>query len=255
MTTTIALNSHCLEQLRAKAKDIRRATLELAIEHKNGHVAAAFSTVELLVALYYGVMGEHDRFVLSKGHGSLSLFAVLRDKGFKPHICGHPDIDRCNGVECTSGSLGHGIAIAAGKAFAKKLKGEPGTVYVVVGDGECQEGSVWETLNIARRFKLDNFVVIVDHNKLQALDAVAAILDETNLRGKFESFGCAVREVDGHDIFAVYKCLSSVAVGKPCVVIAHTIKGKGISFMENVPMWHVRQMNDIEIAQARKELE
>jgi len=240
-----------------KTKDIRKEIINLSCTYGNHHIAPALSAVELLVVLYESVMGEHDQFILSKGHGSLALFAVLRDRGYNPHISGHPDIDVSQGIQCTSGSLGHGIAIAAGKALARKIKHEEGAIYVLVGDGECQEGVVWETLNIARRFKLDNLVIIIDHNKMQALGRVEDILDETNLSQKCEAFGAQVIEVDGHNCEQLIDCFntSQDVHDKPIVVVAHTIKGKGISFMEHVPKWHVCPLIDDEHAQALTEID
>ena len=241
--------------LQRTARQLRENIIRISSEYGNGHIAPALSTVEILVTLYYEHMKEKDQFVLSKGHGCLGLFAVLQDLGYAPCIAGHPDIDCSNGIHCTSGSLGHGIAVAAGKALARKVKHIPGTIYVLVGDGECQEGSVWETINIARRFQLHNFVIIIDHNKLQALDSVKAIQNETDLAAKFLAFGAHVVESDGHDCDDLLAHLRQIKgiKGKPSVIIAHTVKGKGISFMENDPKWHVRPLNDEERKRALKE--
>ena len=245
-----------IELLEKKAKQIRLDSLDLSIKYENGHLASAFSIVELLTVLYYDKMDlAQDEFILSKGHGCLSLYAVLKDKGYDPEIAGHPDYAPESGIVCTSGSLGHGLPLGCGKALANKLQGNNGKVYVIVGDGECQEGSVWETLNIARRFNVNNLVTIVDHNKLQALDSVKAVLDEDNLRAKFEAFGAKVIEVDGHNILQIKEGLNKVDDSMPYVFIAHTVKSKGVSFMENIPGWHVRMMNDEEQRIARKELE
>ena len=228
--------------LEKKAKQIRRDILDLAVKHKDGHISPAFSTIEVLVALYYCIMKKEDKFILSKGHACLSLYAILMDNGFKPKISGHPDIEEDQGVCCTTGSLGHGLPIGLGMAFARKIQGKNGRIFVLVGDGECQEGTIWESLNLTRRFKLDNLTVIVDHNKFQALTSIMEIMDETNLKKKFESFGANVFEVDGHNFGQLFDVLSDKKIkkGSTTVIIANTVKGKGVSFMEDKPAWHSR---------------
>lgn len=245
-----------MERLGSLCKKIRRDIVGLSINYRNGHIASALSCVEILVVLYEVSMREHeDQFILSKGHGALALYAILRHKGYSPAISGHPDMDVDQGIACTTGSLGHGIAIAAGKALAKKLKDEPGTIYVLIGDGECQEGVVWEAMNIARCQRLDNLCVIVDHNGLQALDSIASIADEKDLSAKFSSFGADVIEVDGHDIASLQKVFQdNKRASTTQVVLAHTVKGKGISFMEGVPKWHSRLLDEKELELALKEL-
>lgn len=245
-----------IKTLTEKAKAIRIKTAHLALEHRDGHVASAFSCVELLVALYEEVMSDDDQCILSKGHGVFSLYAILQEKGFSPTISGHPDIEPDEGIVCTTGSLGHGISLAVGKAFAKKIKNEPGMVYVIVGDGECQEGTVWESLNIIRKFIIDNLVVIVDYNKLQAMDTVAEVLDETNLRRKFEAFGANVIEIDGHDYTAILEACSYAEKNRRFnLILAHTIKGKGISFMQQDAKWQSRMLEGEAFEQALQELE
>lgn len=245
-----------IKLLEQTAKQVRKKVLDLSSEYQDGHIASSFSQIEILVALYDGVMGKDDRFILSKGHGCLSFYEMLRRKGFNPKISGHPDIEPDQGIVCTTGSLGHGLPIGVGMAFAKKFLGKPGHVFVLVGDGECQEGTIWESLNLARKFKLDNLTIIVDHNKLQALASVEDIMDETNLKAKAESFGCNVFEVEGHDFAALLESLSKNAIkrGTPRAVIAHTVKGKGLSFMEGRPVWHSRMIDSELIDQAYEEL-
>jgi len=244
-----------------KAKKIRQETIHLSVEYNNGHIASALSCVEILTVLYKKVMEKEDRFILSKGHGALSFYAVLREKGFNPTISGHPDIEREQGVECTTGSLGHGVGIAVGMALSKKLKKENGRIYVLLGDGECQEGVVWETLNIIRRHRLDNIVLIIDNNSLQALDTIGSILAETNLVGKFAAFGCETVEVDGHNIPELLNCFNRITENKQTgtpstyAIIAHTVKGKGIHFMENVPGWHSRMLEGDLLEEALRELQ
>lgn len=244
-----------MKNLKEKAKQIRLDIIDLSNKYENGHIASAYSCVEILVALYYKIMSENDQFILSKGHGVLALYAILIDKGYKPEISGHPDIEIKQGIMCTTGSLGHGLPIAAGKAFARKIKNENDKIYVLIGDGECQEGSIWETLNLIRKFHLNNLIIILDYNKYQALDTVEEILDETNLKEKFEAFGMNVLECNGHDLEAISNQLSVISLeDKPTIIIAHTVKGKGISFMENIPCWHSRMLNEEEEKIALKEV-
>lgn len=245
-----------IKTLEYTAKQVRRRVLDLSSEYKDGHIASSFSQVEILVTLYDRVLDENDRFILSKGHGCLSFYELLRRKGLNPKISGHPDIEPDQGIVCTTGSLGHGLPIGVGMAFAKKVQKKPGHVFVLVGDGECQEGTTWESLNLARKFKLDNLTTIVDHNGLQALSRIEEVMDETNLKAKFESFGCYVREVAGHDFTALLENLSKDAVkgDVPRVVVAYTIKGKGLSFMENNPVWHSRMIDKDLLEQAYEEL-
>lgn len=255
MTATINKPNQ-INGLREYAGQIRLDTLELSAAYNNGHIAPAMSIVEILTVIYQSVMKQGDQFLLSKGHGCLSLYAVLRRMGCNPVISGHPDIDREQGIECTSGSLGHGLCIGVGKALAKKIKNEPGTIYVLMGDGECQEGSVWEALNIIKKHKLDNIVPIVDHNKLQALDTVRNILAEDNLHAKFEAFGFNVLSVDGNDVGQLLDAFETIGHADPgCrLILGHTVKGKGISFMENIPAWHTRMLNEEEYEIACREI-
>lgn len=230
-------------------KEIRKKILDLAVECENSHIASALSMVEILVALYDTVMKSEDKFILSKGHGCLGLYVVLREKGFNPTILGHPDIEVSQGVECTTGSLGHGLPIAVGMALAKKLKGEKGIIYVLMGDGECQEGTTWESAILASNLGLDNLKIIIDCNKLQSLREI-----DDNLGNKFFSFGCGVLYVNGHDIKDVIGSFEYGIVSKPIVIIANTIKGKGIGFMENRPEYHAKQLSGEQIEQAYREL-
>ncbi len=239
-----------------KAKQIRLDVLDLSEKHQNGHIASALSFVEILTFIYERLLTSQDQFILSKGHGVLALYAMLIDKGYNPIISGHPDIEPNQGIMCTTGSLGHGLAIGAGKALAKKLKNENGKIFVIIGDGECQEGSIWETFNLIRKFKLNNIVTIVDNNNFQALDTIGDILDENNLKNKFEAFGINVILIDGHNFQDIKKAFNKINknLDKPFVVIAKTVKGKGISFMENVPCWHSKMLNKEEMEIAIKEI-
>jgi transketolase len=233
--------------------ELRRDTFELALEIQCPHIAPSLSTVEILLAVY-GRLGEHDKFILSKGHGCVAWYVILKDLGYNPPLKHHPDIDVANGVECTTGSLGHGLPMAVGMALAKRLKGELGTVYILMGDGECQEGTVWESAMLASRFHLDNLCVIVDRNNLQTLDTPDNISNMGDLVEKFDAFGWRSYDVDGHDVDDIDDYLGSATCGSPTVLVAHTTKGKGISYMENNSIFHARLPNDEEIEIARREL-
>ena len=245
-----------LMKLKENAKHVRLETIKLSNDYGIGHIAPALSIIEILVVLYDKILTENDNFILSKGHGCLSLYPLLRQKGFNPEILAHPDIDIKNGIECTSGSLGHGIGIGVGKALAKKIKKQKGCVYVIIGDGESQEGSVWESLNIIRKCNLDNIVPIIDYNKFQALDRVGNIMTEQNFVEKFEAFGFNVFDIDGHNLKDLLNSFETIKKGtkKINLILANTIKGKGISFMENIALWHTRMMSQEEFELAKKEI-
>lgn len=241
------------EDLGARSKDIRRKTLDLALETGLGHLGGAFSMIEILISLYDSVLKPEDKLILSKGHACLPYYLMLREKGYNPHISGHPEIDPSNGIYCTTGSLGHGLPIGIGIALARKLKNKQGQVYVLMSDGECQEGTTWESLDIASRFNLNNLTAIVDYNKIQAIDFIEKTRPSFNLHGKFEAFNFHVSEVNGHDIQEIASALQN-KTDKPYVVIAHTTKGKGVSYMENNPEWHGKKPTKERLAKAYEEL-
>lgn len=239
--------------LKERAKRLRKETLDLAMEHRAGHIASSFSIIEILVALNE-VLDKQDKFILSKGHGCLSFYAALYQKGLKPTFSEHPDIEVDQGIECTTGSLGHGLPIGLGMAFARKFEKEAGRIYVLMSDGECQEGTTWESLLLASHYKLDNLTVIIDHNKLQALGRIEEILSLAKLGDKFRAFGCEVAEVDGHSIPEIIGELEK-KTDRPKIIIAHTVKGKGMSFAENDPVWHNRLPTEEQLQQAYREME
>lgn len=257
------MNKHEITLLRNIAKEIRKKIVLMCFHAGGGHIAPSFSCVELLVGLYFKVMkldknnymsGDRDRFILSKGHASAALYAILAEKGIldkntlntfcqKDSILGgHPEKHLVPGVEFSSGSLGHGLSFGVGLALAAKLDNKDYRVFVLLSDGECQEGSVWESALFASHHKLENLIAIIDHNKLQSLGRVNNILNLNPFKDKWASFGWDVKEIDGHDILQISDTLSSIpfSKSKPNAIIAHTIKGKGISFMENEPIWHYR---------------
>jgi len=266
-----------MQDLSQKAKEIRKSVFKTICNGGGGHLTGSLSIVEILTVLYNSILRidpkklkdpNRDRFILSKGHAGVSLYAVLADKGFfdKKHLDtygkkgtilgGHPDMYKVPGVEASTGALGHGFPFGVGIALAGKKDKKDYRVFVVVGDGECQEGSIWEAALFAAQFKLDNLTVILDYNKLQAMDRLDTIIGLNPLAEKWKSFGWEVKEVDGHDMNALHKLFTSVpfSPGKPNLILAHTIKGKGVSFMENVPIWHYRLPNAEEMKKACEEL-
>lgn len=230
------------------------------------HLASCFSAVDIIYTLYMKNIMRHnpekpnlpyrDRFVLSKGHGGLALYSVLCEAGYlteeelhtylKPncHIGGEPNMRDLKGIEASTGSLGHGMSIAVGMAMAQKLDNNGAKTYVMVGDGECQEGSIWEAAMSAVKFSLDNLVGILDCNGVQKTVHVKEMMRHVDWKGKWESFGWNVVEVDGHDVDALCKTFNGIVPNeRPTMVIAHTVKGKGVSLMEDNPKWHYKIPN------------
>ncbi|MEG1946214.1 MAG: transketolase [Lachnospiraceae bacterium] len=266
--------------LKLIAKEMRKLEFKTAYGGKSGHIASAMSITEVLTALYFGGIlnyreiepkwRERDRLIMSKGHGSLALYSALSMAGYFPKellktfcqegskLGGEPKYGDIPGVEATTGSLGHGLSLGCGMAMALKLDGLCSRIYVILGDGECQEGSVWEAAMSASHQKLNNLTVILDSNKLQAMGTLDDILSLTPLNEKWKSFGWEVQEIDGHNIEEICEVLKKDKESKgkkPRLIIANTIKGKGISFMENVPIWHYRMPNEEELELVLKELE
>jgi transketolase len=187
------------ENLIYKARELRRETFQAFVEHGEAHLGGSFSIIEILMALYENVLREEDKFILSKAHASFPLCLLLRARGFHPKLTTHLELDSDNGIHCTTGSLGHGLPIATGMAMARKRLGQPGRIYVMISDGECQEGTTWESLLIAAKHCLDNLVVLIDYNKMQALSSLEDALPLDNLPAKFKAFNWDCTEVnDGH---------------------------------------------------------
>ena len=237
-----------------KAKEMRRGIIDLAMEHKLEHIAPAFSIVEILMVVYENVLKENDKFILSKGHGCLALYYILQQHGFNPTISGHPDIQCDQGIECTTGSLGQGLSIGVGIALARKLRNKKGDIYVLISDGECDAGTTWESALLAAHHKLDNLTIIVDYNKLQSIGRVEDVLSLDNLSDKFKAFNCYTIEIDGHNFSEILFAFNKKVSTRPKVIIAHTIKGKGVSFMENKVEWHSRLPDTKQLEQAYEEL-
>ena len=259
------------------AKQIRRDMLTLAHRTKTPHIGPALSCVDILTVLYSGVMktdsrsprtAHRDRFILSNGHGALALYTCLYHRGFLNKkalfsycengspLAEHPLAHQFPCIEFATGSLGHGLAVGIGLAMASRLKQKHYKVFVLMGDGECNEGSVWEAAGFASTRKLDNLIAIVDHNKLQATDSYEKLSGGYDLARVWESFGWETREVDGHDVAQLRRVYTRTffSIRKPKVIIAHTVKGKGISFMENNLEWHYRWPDARDLAKALGEL-
>ena len=244
------------DELIAKAKKLRQDTFSAFIEYGEAHLGGSFSMVEMLIALYEEVLKEEDKFILSKAHASFPLCIYLKDKGFDPFLTTHLELDPKNGIHCTTGSLGHGLPIGTGMALARKLQNIPGKIYVMISDGECQEGTTWESLLIGAKHKLDNLVVLVDYNKIQALFTLEEALPLENLSAKFRAFNWECSEVnDGHsfeELIPVFKEVHNEE--KPRAIIVHTTKGKGVKSFENDPAWHARKVKGKELEIGKKEL-
>lgn len=261
------------------AKEIRKDIMKTAFKGGSGHIASALSAVEIMTSLYFGdilhydpedpLWEDRDKVIMSKGHASLVLYSILKRIGYISQeeldtfcapgsaLGGEPKLGDIPGVEATTGSLGHGLSFATGIAMANKLDKRKSRVYVILGDGECQEGSVWEAVMSASHHMLGNMTVIMDCNSLQAMDSTENIVRLSPLADKWKGFGWDVAEVNGHDLEQVCRILKKdkeCTVEKPRIIIAHTVKGKGISFMENVPIWHYRMPNQEEMEIVKREL-
>ncbi len=246
--------------LKAKSFALRKDILDMVYSAKTGHIGGDFSVCDILNVLYNRQMNltpenfsskGRDHFILSKGHSVEALYAVLADKGFFPKellktysqfgsdFIGHPN-NKIPGIEMNSGSLGHGLSVGVGMAIAEKRDGSPARVYVVMGDGELAEGSVWEAAMAASHYGLDNLTAIVDRNGLQISGSTEQVMAQESQRERWSAFGWHVLEANGNDVTEISAKLAEAAGfrGKPCVIIAHTVKGYGVSFMENRAEWH-----------------
>lgn len=263
---------------RALANRIRQHVLKMTYHAKSAHVGTSLSMADLLAVVYGGVLHvdpsrpgwpERDRFILSKGHGCAGLYAVLAERGFFPgewldnfyqdgsRLAGHVTHTGIPGVDASTGALGHGLSIACGMALVGKRDGRSYRVFTMLSDGECDEGSTWEAVLFAPQHGLDNLIAIVDYNKIQSLGTVKEVLDLEPLVAKWEAFSWAVREIDGHDFEQIEGSLKDIPFkpGQPSCIIAHTVKGKGVSFMENKLLWHYRSPDGEELRRALAELE
>ena len=239
-----------------KASKLRQDTFMAFVEHGEAHLGGSFSMIEILIALFEEIMVDEDKFILSKAHASFPLCLLLKEKGLHPRMSTHLEIDPHNGIHCTTGSLGHGLPIATGMALARSIKNEKGTIYVMMSDGECQEGTTWESLLIGAKHKLDNMAVLIDYNKIQALTTLSDGLPLDDLALKFRAFNwhCDVIR-DGHSFDEIIDVLQRTSSGsKPRAIIANTTKSKGIKSFENDPRWHARKVKGEELEIGKKEL-
>jgi transketolase len=239
-----------------KAKKLRQNTFLAFLKKGEAHLGGSFSIIEILLTLYEVVLKKNDKFILSKAHASFPLCLLLKEKGLKPKLTTHLEIDEKNGIHCTTGSLGHGLPIATGMAFARKKQKISGKIYVMISDGECQEGTTWESLLIAAKHKLDNLVVLVDYNKIQALFRLKDALPLENLYSKFKAFNWECINVkDGHSFkYLISSLKKKNKKGKPVAIIINTIKGKGIKEFEDDPVWHARKLQGKELKIGKKRL-
>lgn len=264
-------------ELELKATEMRREILEMVVAAKGTHIASAFSIIDILVVLYDKVLNinpqdpndtKRDKFVLSKGHGCAALYVVLAHYGFFPKrilksycsegsiLGGHPDSVRIPGVETSTGSLGHGFSVAVGFALANRINKGLSNVYCLVGDGECNEGIIWEASMVAAHYKLDNLVLIIDNNGLQISGFTKDIMDPLSFNDKFKAFGWNTVEINGHNFNELVDIFSKVPMknSKPTAIIANTVKGKGVSYMENERKWHSMLPSEEQMETALKEL-
>ncbi len=270
------LSSEDIAQLQATARDVRARVLTVASQSGCCHIGSSLSPVDLLVALYFRVMHidpakpedpQRDRCILSKGHGALGLYATLEKRGYFPAsyldqygkdnsvLAVHPVYHSAPGIEATSGALGHGLSLALGLALAARHDTATWKSYVVLSDGECDEGSIWEAAMLAGHLRVTNLVAIVDYNKIQSFGMTKDVLDLEPFTTKWESMGWEVHEVNGHDYAEIVNILEAPrTTDKPLVVIAHTIKGKGVSYMENTLDWHYKNLKPEDLPAALAEL-
>jgi transketolase len=254
--------------------NIRKSIVHMCHYSKSSHVGTCLSMVDILYVLYYKIMhldpsnptmAGRDKFILSKGHGGAALYATLAERGYFPKsyldryyvdgglLPGHLDMEAVPGVEVSAGSLGHGLSIGIGMAIANQLDEDKGHIYVLVGDGECNEGSIWEAVMLASTLKLQNLTVIIDYNQLQSFGRTNEVINQENMSERWSSFGWDAIDVDGHHLQAIEDAFKLPHVG-PRAIIAHTVKGKGVSYMENKLEWHYKSPNDEQLALALQEL-
>ena len=256
-------------------KSIRRDVAKMMHKAYSSHIGGCYSVTEILVALYFEILNidpknprkdDRDILLLSKAHSSPALYAVLSKKGFFPKenldtyyqdggkLPGHLDKEAVPGIEFSFGSLGHGLSVGVGMALANKRMNNPGRVFVILGDGECNEGSIWEAAMFAPHHNLSNLTVVIDYNKIQSFGSTNEVINQEPIFDKWKSFGWKVLEINGHDHDALIDAFNSSHENLPKLIIANTVKGKGVSFMENSLDWHYKSPNDEQLELALKEL-
>ena len=266
-----------IAELAKRATQVRKNILEMVTAAKSGHPGGSLSAADILVTLYFAVMRvdphapadpERDRFVLSKGHAAPVLYATLAERGFLPHseLCtlrqvdsrlqGHPDMKGVPGVDMSTGSLGQGLSAANGMALAGRVDGKDWRVYALLGDGELEEGQIWEAAMFAAHYKLDNLTAFVDYNGLQIDGPVSEVMSPLPIPEKWRAFGWHVLEIDGHDHSAIYNAVQTAKTikGKPTMIVATTVKGKGVCSMEGIADWHGKAPSSEECAKFLAEL-
>ncbi|OQP14670.1 transketolase [Geobacillus zalihae] len=267
-----------VEELKQLAIKMRQTALTMIYKAQSGHPGGSLSAADLMTALYFREMNvdpnnptweDRDRFVLSKGHACPIQYAALALRGFVPYetiytlreygspFQGHPDMKKCPGIDISTGSLGQGLSCAVGMALAGKRDRKEYRVFCLLGDGECQEGQIWEAVQTAVKYQLDNLFIFVDYNNLQIDGFCHEVMPLLDLEKKFEAFGCETRYINGHSMEQIVETLDEITLnknGKPKCVILETVKGKGVSYMENVAEWHGIAPNDEEYERAMEEI-
>tara|TARA_Y100001949_G_C15935706_1_gene307796 strand:- start:12 stop:848 length:837 start_codon:yes stop_codon:yes gene_type:complete len=267
-----------LEQLQQISKKIRKHIVKMVFDSKSSHIGSALSIVEILVTLYYNILNidtkiesyynrsDRDRFILSKAHGSAALYAVLAERGVFPLdvlekyysndgiLPGHLDRTSVPGIEFSAGALGHGFAAAIGMSISYTQNKNSGRIFVLIGDGECNEGSIWEGAMLAAHLKLKNLTAIIDYNKIQSFGRTNDVINQEPIIDKWKAFGWDVIEVNGHDFNELITAFNA-SQDKPKIIISHTVKGKGISFMEDKLEWHYKSPDQEQLEIALKEIE
>ena len=277
MSLAVERNAIDVEGLKRQAAELRGRILEMCHASKSAHLGSSLSCTDVLTAAYWHVLNidpadptdpRRDRFILSKGHAAMAIYATLATRGYFPleelatynkdngRLAEHPPANLLPGIEAATGSLGHGLPLGIGMALSGRIKGETYRVYALLSDGENNEGSVWEAAMFAAGRKLENLCVVVDYNKWQATGRSNETLALSPLRDKWEAFGWDAHEVDGHDVGQLAEMMANVpnGSGKPVALIAHTVKGKGVSFMEDDNNWHYRSPTAEEVEKGRAEL-
>lgn len=267
-----------IDELKQQAIELRQTALTMIYEAQSGHPGGSFSVADIVTALYFKEMNidpnnpkweDRDRFVMSKGHVCPIQYAALAKLGFVPFetvhtlrqfgspFQGHPDMKKCQGIDISTGSLGQGLSCAVGMALAGKLDKRAYRTFAILGDGECQEGQIWEAAETAVKYGLDNLVVFVDDNGLQLDGPTKVVMPNQDLEEKFSAFGFETKRIDGHSMEEIIETLDEVRErknGKPKCIVANTTKGKGVSYMENVCGWHGKAPNEAQYQQAMAEL-
>ena len=274
----LKINDTRVLALKKRAREVRIEIIKMIYKAQSGHPGGSLSAADIVTALYFGILNidvnrpqweGRDRFILSKGHASPVWYACLAKKGFFPEeelsklrkiggiLQGHPDMKKVPGLDMTTGSLGQGLSAGVGMALGAKAKGLKFLTYVMLGDGEINEGQVWEAAMSANKFKLNNLIAILDYNNLQLDGRCSEVMPLEPLADKWRSFGWDVKEIDGHNMCEILNvfCDLKKHQEKPTIVIAHTVKGKGVSYMENQVDWHGKAPNKEQFKQALKELE